>query len=395
MSRRRAGPVRRIPLARPAFGPEEEALLREVVRSGWVTQGPRVAEFEQRFARAVGAAHAVAVSSGTAALFLALHALEIGPGDEVIVPSLTYIASVNPVVHAGATPVLVDVLPDTFDIDPDAAAAAVTPRTRAILPVHQLGLPADLDALQALADAHGLALVEDAACAVGARHRGRPIGASGNPVCFSFHPRKVLVTGEGGMIATADARLAERLRRARHQGMSVSDLERHAADRVVIESYPEVGYNFRLSDLHAALGLAQLEKLERLLAERRALAERYDAALAEIPGAVRPRAPAWAEPCHQSYIVRLAGADRAGRDRVMDALHAAGVATRRGLMAVHREPPYRDARRGGSLRHSEEADDQTLLLPLYPGLSEDDQAFVVARLREAMAGSLSGGRSRS
>jgi perosamine synthetase len=326
----------------------------------------------------------VAVSSGTAALFLVLHALGLGPGDEVITPSLTFIATANAIVHAGATPVLVDVDPETCNLDPAAVAEAVTERTRGILLVHQLGLPADLDALEAVAARHGLFLLEDAACAVGARHRGRPIGSSGHPCCFSFHPRKVLVTGEGGMVTLADAALAERLRRLRHQGMSVSDLERHRAERAIVESYPEVGYNFRLSDLHAALGLAQLGRLDAFLAERRRLAARYGAALAGSR-AVPPRAPAWATPNHQSYLVRLRGADATARQAVLDRLHRRGIGARRGLMAVHLEPAYRDRPPRRPLPHSEAAAASTLVLPLFPGLAEADQDYVVAELHAALA----------
>jgi dTDP-4-amino-4,6-dideoxygalactose transaminase len=382
-----AAALRRVPLARPSFGPEEERLLVQALRSGWVTQGPRVEEFEARFAEAVGSPHAVAVSSGTAALFLALHALGVGPGDEVIAPSLTFIATANAIVHAGATPVLVDVDPDTCNLDPGAVAAAVTPRTRAILPVHQLGLPADLDALSAIATRHGLALVEDAACAVGARHRGRPIGSSGHPCCFSFHPRKVLVTGEGGMLTLADAALAERLRRLRHQGMSVSDLERHRSERAIVESYPEVGYNYRLSDLQAAVGIAQLARLEELLAERRRLAARYDAAFSGSR-VLRPRPPAWATPNHQSYLVRLRGAGAEARQEVLDRLHRRGIGARRGLMAVHLEPAYRARPPRRPLPHSEAAAASTLVLPLFPGLADDDQDYVIDELRAAVTAAL-------
>jgi perosamine synthetase len=374
-----------IPVAKPCFDAEEERLLLEALRSRWVTQGPKVEEFERRFAQTVGAAHAVAVSNCTVALFLSLHALGIGQGDEVVVPSLSFIASANAIVHAGATPVFADVEPRSYNLDPRAAAAAITARTRAILLVHQLGLPADLPAFEALARERGIALVEDSACAVGSRLHGRPIGASGRLGCFSFHPRKVLVTGEGGMIVTGDGELAARLRRLRHQGMSVSDLERHRAVQPLLESYPEVGYNFRLSDLHAALGLAQLAKLERFLARRRELAARYAAALAELPGVEPPFAPPGCQPNHQSYLVRLSGASEARRNRVIGELQRRGVASRRGLMASHLEPCYRGARIAGSLAETEHAAAQTLLLPIFHELTDADQERVVRALREALA----------
>jgi dTDP-4-amino-4,6-dideoxygalactose transaminase len=354
-----------IPVAKPCFDAEEERLVLEVLRSRWVTQGPRVEEFERRFAEAVGAAEAVAVSSCTSALFLALHVLGIGPGDEVVVPSLSFIASANAIVHAGATPVFADVERRTYNLDPRAVAAAIGPRTRAILVVHQLGLPADLARLEAVARERGVAVVEDAACAVGSKLDGRPIGSSANLACFSFHPRKILVTGEGGMIVTRDAQLAARLRRLRHQGMSVSDLERHRSQQPLPETYPEIGYNFRLSDLHAALGIAQLAKLAGFLARRRQLAARYDAALAELPGVEAPFAPPGAEPSHQSYIVRLRDADAARRNFVLGELQRRGVSTRRGLMASHLEPCHAGARVGGPLPETELAAAQTLLLPIF------------------------------
>ena len=384
-----------MPLARPVFGPEEERLLVEVVRSGWVTQGPRVEEFEHRFAEAVDARCAVAVSSGTAALFLALLAKGCGPGDEVIVPALTFIASVNSVSHTGATPVLVDVDPRTYNLDPERVAAAITKRTRAVMPIHQLGLPADLDAIQALADQHGLCIVEDSACAVGSRYRDRPIGSSGHPGCFSFHPRKLIVTGEGGMITTGDAELAKRLRRLRHQGMSMSDLDRHRAEGVVVESYDEIGYNFRLSDLHAALGLAQLDRLPGMLERRRALAARYDAAFEGHEIVVPPYVPDAVLPNYQSYIARLRGFDRMARNRVLDAMKERGVATRRGLMAVHLEPAHQGAACVGDLHHAEEADAQTLVLPIFTDLSDEDQDYVIEQLEQVVAEVAQSNRARA
>jgi dTDP-4-amino-4,6-dideoxygalactose transaminase len=379
-------PVRRIPVARPCFGAEEIALLKEALESRWVTQGPKVEEFERRFAAAVGAREAVAVSSGTTALFLTLHAQGIGPGDEVIVPSASFIATANSVVHTGATPVFADIEPHTYNLDPAAAAAAVTPRTRALLTVHQLGFPADMRGLEAVARRHELLLLEDAACAVGSLDRGRPIGSSGNACCFSFHARKLLVTGEGGMIALGDPALAARLRRLRHQGMSLSDLERHRADRVVTERYDEIGYNFRMSDLHAAVGLAQLAKLDAFVARRRELAARYDAAFAGLASLELPRVPEHARPNYQSYIVRLRGATREERDRVLDGLLERGVASRRGLMASHLEAPYRESRPPRSLPHSEAADAQSLILPIFQELSLADQDHVIAALGQVLEG---------
>ncbi len=377
-------PTRRIPVAKPYFDEDEERRVCEVLRSGWVAQGPRVAELERLFAERAGAAEAVAVTSCTAGLFLVLHALGIGPGDEVLVPSLSFIASANSIAHCGAVPVFVDTEPRTYNIDPDALAAAITPRTRAIMVVHQLGLPCDLDRVAAVARAHGLAVVEDAACAAGSVYKGRPIGSAGFPAVFSFHSRKVIVSGEGGIITTDDAALAARLRRLRHQGMSVSDLERHQATRVIIEEYPEIGWNFRMPDLVAAIALGQLAKLDRFVATRRALAARYDTLLADLPAIEPPFVPHWAEPTYQSYIVRLRNADETMRNALLDALFHRGVSARRGLMASHLEPCYRGARLGGLLPHTEAAKVQTMVLPMYHELTPDDQLYVVDQLRDAL-----------
>ena len=373
-----------IPVARPTFDLAEEEAVLAVLRSGWVTQGPQVAAFERAVADYVGAAEGVAVTSATTALFLSLHALGIGRGDEVIVPSLTFIASVNSVVHAGATPVLVDVDPRTYNVDPSTLAGALTPRTRAIMPVDQLGIPAEMDRIRSFANAHDLDVVEDAACALGSRYQGAHVGGQARMACYSFHPRKVLVTGEGGMITTNDHTLAERLRLLRHQGMSVSDLERHHSKRAVLESYPVVGYNFRLSDVLAAMGVAQMGKLDRLLAERSRLAERYDRAFGDWDEIELPLPPPRAEINRQSYILRLRHATAEERNAVLDHMIAEGIAVRRGLMAVHREACHTDVRKAGSLRQSEQAADQTVILPLFPGLSDEDQSRVISGLRSAL-----------
>ncbi len=382
--RRIGAPARSVPIARPSFDESEEQLVREVLRSRWVTQGPRVAEFEAKFAAKTGAREAVAVSSGTTALFLALHALGIGPGDEVIVPSLSFIATANVITHCQATPVFVEVDPRTYNIDPEAIEPAISPRTRAIMTVHQLGMPADLDRIDEIARGHDLPVVEDAACAIGSIYKGRPVGDGANLGCFSFHARKVVAIGEGGMITTRDPAIAARLRRLRHQGMSVSDLDRHEADCMIIEEYPEVGYNFRLSDIHAAVGLAQLAKLDHFVERRRAIAARYNAEFERLDAIIPPFVPAYAEPNYQSYIVRVRGADTATRNRILNELHRNGVGARRGLMAAHLETCYRGASLGGSLRHTEEAAAQTIVLPIHPELTEEDQGYVVDQLRKVL-----------
>jgi perosamine synthetase len=367
-----------VPFARPCFVGGEAEAIAEAIATGWVSQGPRVQAFEAAFAARVGAPEAVATTSCTTALQLALHVSGVGPGDEVIVPSLSFIATANAVWQCGAQPVFADVDPRTYNLDPAAAERAITPRTKAIMPVHQVGLPADMDAFLELAERHGLALVEDAACAIGAQYKGAEIGSLGPLACFSLHPRKVITTGEGGMIAVHDPELAARLRRLRAHGMDMSDLARHAARDVVIESYPERGFNARMTDLQAALGLCQLEALEEILARRRRLAERYTAALESIPDLHAPYEPPYAQRTWQSYCVRVGQGAAVGRTELMRRLLRDGIPTRRGVMAIHQETAYPGPHFG--LEHTEAAAREVLMLPLFPDLSEDQQDYVLERI---------------
>ncbi len=367
-----------VPFARPSFSGREAAAIAEAVATGWVSQGPRVQAFEAAFAERVGAADAVATTSCTTALHLALHVSGVGPGDEVIVPSLSFIATANAVWQCGARPVFADVDPLTYNLDAAAVERAITPRTKAVMPVHQVGLPADMDAFFELAERHGLALVEDAACAIGARYKDRPIGSLGPLACFSLHPRKVITTGEGGMIAVQDPAVAQRLRRLRAHGMDTSDLARHAARDVVIESYPERGFNARMTDLQAALGLCQLEDLDGILERRRHLAERYTAALAQIPHLYAPYEPPYAQRTWQSYCVRVGPRASCDRTELMRRLLRDGIPTRRGVMAIHEERSYAPSH--ADLVHTEAAAREVLMLPLFPDLSEEQQDYVLQRL---------------
>ena len=368
-----------VPFAKPHLpGGEGDAVAR-VISSGWVSQGPRVQEFEQAFAARVGAPDAVATTSCTTALHLALYASGIGPGDEVIVPSMSFVASANTVWQCGATPVFADIDPLTYNLDPLLAERAITARTRAIMPVHQLGLPADMDAFFELAERYNLTIIEDAACAIGASYKGRPIGSLGPLACFSFHPRKVITTGEGGIIAVHDPDMAGRLRRLRQHAMDLSDLARHSARDIVFEAYPERGFNMRMTDMQAALGLCQLEVLDKILEHREFLAHRYSAALSNIPGIEPPYEPPYARRTWQSYCVRITSQSVLGRTELMRRLLADGIASRRGVMASHMEGAYSD-HPAAPLPHTEAAVADTLMLPLFPDLTAAQQDYVLERL---------------
>ena len=376
-------PLKTIPIARPSFGLNEERAVLEVLRSGWVSQGPRVAEFEHKFAEYVGAAHAVAVSSCTTALHLAFLAAGVKPGDEVLCPSLSFIATANAIVYAGASPIFVDIDRSTYNMDPACIERSITPRTRAILVVHQIGLPSPLSEIRHIAASHGLIVIEDAACAIGSGYQGRSIGwPHTSMACFSFHPRKILTTGEGGMITTADEKLAARLRKLRQHAMTVSDLTRHNSTQVVTESYDEVGYNYRMTDIQAAIGLVQLERLDDMLARRRQLASRYSQRLSQLEWLVPPFAPADCRHNFQSYMLRLKNNAPITRDRLMQELLNRGVSTRRGVMAIHRESPYRDEKWDWLLPRTNEIADTTIILPLFYAMTEEEQDYVIDCLEQ-------------
>jgi dTDP-4-amino-4,6-dideoxygalactose transaminase len=379
-----SGPWRQVPLTRPAIGAGELAQLAAVLDSGWLTQGPRVAAFEEQVARLCDSRYAVAVSSCTAALHLALLACGVQPGDEVVLPALSFVATANAVRYCGAIPVFVDIQPETLNIDVRAAEAAISPRTRAMLAVHQLGLPADMEPLARLARQRGLALIEDAACALGSRYQGRPLGNWGDAACLSFHPRKIITTGEGGMVLTRHAELAARVRRLRQHGMQRGDRARHEARCYLPEEYVELGYNYRLTDLQAAVGLAQLERLGELVSERRRLAQRYHAALAAQRWLRPYTEPQDCQSNYQSYAVWLDPAAPCRRDALLDALAAAGIGARPAPTAIHTLPPYRPWRPDWPLSHAEAAAQQALVLPLFPGMSEPEQDYVIEHLYRSL-----------
>ncbi|WP_341720450.1 DegT/DnrJ/EryC1/StrS family aminotransferase [Micromonospora sp. FIMYZ51] len=365
----------------PRLGEEEAQAAAEAVRSGWVAQGPRVARFEQVFAASVGAGHGVAVSSCTTALHLALVVLDVGPGDEVIVPSFSFIATANAVRYVGATPVFADVDLATGNLTVATVDAVRTARTRAVIAVHQGGVPFDVDALRSATDRWGVPLIEDAACAAGATAYDLPVGSGATIAAWSFHPRKLLTTGEGGMVTTDDPEYAARLRRLREHGMNVSAADRHASATPVLESYLETAFNYRMTDIQAAIGLVQLGRLPELVQHRRALAARYHELLAPIGGLVPVRDPAHGETNFQSFWVRIDREYGVGRDEVLTELAAAGVSARRGIMAAHLEPAYADVV-AGPLPVTERLTRNSLILPLHHALTEADQDHVVAVLRK-------------
>ena len=373
-----------IPVARPYIGAEEEKAVVEALRSGWITQGPRVAEFERKFSEYIGCSNAVAVSSCTTALHLALVACGIGAGDEVICPSLSFIATANSIAYAGATPVFCDIDVHTFNLDPDAIENLITSRTKAILVVHQIGLAADMRPLLEVAAQHNLIVIEDAACAIGSEYEGKLIGSPlGTAACFSFHPRKILTTGEGGMITTSDSELAGRLRRLRQHAMSLSDVARHNSNKFAIETYDEVGFNYRMTDLQAAVGIVQLDRLDAFLERRRYLARRYSEGLQDLSWLQYPSIPA--NCCHnfQSYMVRLLGKAASKRDAIMQDLLEKGISTRRAIMAIHRESPYRSEK--WKLPKTELVTDSCLILPLFHEMTEAEQDYILETIHSIAA----------
>jgi len=356
-----------------------------VVLSGWLTQGPEVAAFEKEFAETVGAPHAVAVANCTVALELALRCLNIGRGDDVITVSHSFIASANCVIAVGARPIFVDVEADTYGMDPALLEKAITKNTKAILCVHQIGIPCDLEKILEVAKKHNLPVIEDAACAIGSEvsvgGRWEKVGKPhGLIACFSMHPRKIVTTGDGGMLTTNDAALAARMKLLRQHAMNIPDTVRHHSDKVMFESYTEPAYNYRLTDLQAAVGRPQLRRLPEIVKERRRLADRYKAALEKSSLVSPPNERATGRSNWQSYPLTIKPGAKLSQVEILQALMDSGVAAKRGIMNSHQEPAYADASRwgkGSDLTVSERARDNTILIPLFHGMTEAEQDHVI------------------
>lgn len=374
---------RNIPIALPFTGEEEWQATRAPLMEGWLTQGPRVAAFEKAFAQRHQVKHALAATSCTTALHLILAALDIGPGDEVIVPAFTWVSTANVVVYCGARPVFADIDRSTYNLDPASVRARVTPRTRAIIAVHLFGLCADLDAIAAAAP--GIPIIEDAACAAGSSYKGRPAGSIGVAGAFSFHPRKSITTGEGGMVTTNDDALADKVNRLRNHGAGVSEEQRHSGPHpYLLPDFNLLGFNYRMTDLQGAVGLVQLKKLDRFIAERQRWADYYAAELAPVSWLRTPAIPSGYTHGWQAYVCDVdERAAPAPRNALMDRLQDAGISTRPGTHAVHMLGYYRErfGLKADDFPVARDCDRCSMAIPLHNRMSAEDFRYVVDALK--------------
>lgn len=370
-----------IPIAKPYLNQDDAQAAYDVIMSGWITQGPRVQEFEEKFAAYTGAKHAVAVSNCTTGLHLAMIVAGITAGDEVICPSMSYIATANSIMYVGARPVFAEVHPETYNLDVNDVEQRITSRTKAVLLVHQIGMPADIDAFRTLCNKHNLVLIEDAACAAGSSYKGKKIGSHSDLVCFSFHPRKVISTGDGGMVTTNNAAYAERMKLLRQHGMSVNAGARHGATKIIFEDHLEIAYNYRMTDIQAAVGIHQLEKLDWIVEERRKIAARYLDELSDIACIRLPKEQDGYFTNWQSFSIYVKPEAPLSRNELMQVLLDKGIASRRGVMTSHRETAYKEYSRGLSLPRTEDACDRSIIIPLYVPMKDEDIDTVIKVLK--------------
>jgi dTDP-4-amino-4,6-dideoxygalactose transaminase len=374
----------RINVMQPWLGAEETAAVASVIESGWVAQGPRVVRFEEEFADTVGAEYAVATSNCTTALHLALVVSGVGAGDDVVVPSFSFIATANAPTYVGARPVFADVDPTTGNVTAATIMAAITPTTKAVIVVDQGGIPVNLDPIREELDPLGVVIIEDAACGIGSTYRGESVGVGADVTAWSFHPRKVLTTGEGGMLTTANVQWADRARKLREHSMSLSANARHASVFAPPEEYTEIGFNYRMTDIQAAIGLVQLERLPAIVRRRRQIVAAYTAELADLPG-LRPVAdPPWGRSNFQSFWIEVLPEFPVTRDELLALLADDDISGRRGIMASHRQPAYAGRDFGGAaLPVTERLTDTTLILPVFHQMTDEERARVVGSIRRA------------
>jgi dTDP-4-amino-4,6-dideoxygalactose transaminase len=365
-----------IPIAKPYLDTSDAQNAYDTILTGWITQGPKVKEFEEKFAEYTGAKHSVALSNCTTALHLAMIVAEIGPEDEVICPSMSYIATANAIRYVGAKAVFGEVN-EQYNLDIEDVRSKINARTKAILLVHQIGMPADIAAFKQLCVEHKLVLIEDAACAIGSEYQGEKIGVHSDLVCFSFHPRKVITTGDGGMVTTSREDFANRMRILRQHGMSVNDRVRHLSDKVIMEDHVELGYNYRMTDIQAAVGIKQLEKLDLIVTERRKIAEQYLTAFKDITCIRLPKEENGYRTNWQSFSIYLKPNCPISRDELMQRMLDNKIATRRGIMTSHRETAYKEYCNGLVMPKSEDLADRSILLPLYYPMTQEDINTVI------------------
>ena len=370
-----------IPIAKPFLNKEEAESAYETVMSGWVAQGPRVEEFENKFCEYTGAKYSAAVSNCTNGLHLAMIASGIGIGDEVICPSLSYIATANSIKYTGAVPVFAEVSPIDFNLDPAHVKSLINSKTKAILLVHQIGMPADIDEFKKICRDYNLKLIEDAACAIGSEYNGVKIGGDSELACFSFHPRKVMTTGEGGMITTTNKNLIDRIKLLRQHAISITGKERHSSETLTFEDHIEVGYNYRMTDIQASIGICQLDKIEYIIKERRKIAARYISELGEIESIKLPVEPKGRISNYQSFAIYIKKNSGFSRNEVMQKLMIKEISVRKGVMTSHREKAYSDHKPVIALPVSEDLCDNSFMIPLFVPMDDKDIKHIISSLK--------------